>query len=180
MLIYAIRNAVNNKCYIGQAQHSLEQRWKKHVNDAKRGSNFPIHRAIRKHGPDKFQRMVIFYAKDIPEMNAAETTYILAFRTNEPERGYNCTLGGDGMVSWKPTEETRRKLRKALLGKPESEERRRKKIGRKHSGETRQKMSEAHRGRPKSEETRLNMATAKRTKPGMLCPAPWLPRGAKF
>lgn len=205
MLIYAIRNRVNNKGYIGQAQHSLEQRWRQHVNDANRGSRLPIHCAIRKYGQDKFQRTVIFYAKDKPELNAAETAYILAFRTNEPTRGYNLTLGGDGRVGSKASEETRQRMSKARRGKKHSEDTRRKisEAKRNISEATRRKLSDAKRGRPgkplpedtrrkiseakkgkklgpQSAETRLIIATIKRTKPGMLCPAPWLPRGAKF
>ena len=63
MLIYAIRNTVNGKVYIGQTVRSLEQRWAQHVL-LSRVRNMPVCRAIRKHGADKFTRIVLFYAKD--------------------------------------------------------------------------------------------------------------------
>ena len=138
MLIYAIRNTVNGKVYIGQTVRSLEQRWAQHVL-LSRVRNMPVCRAIRKHGADKFTRIVLFYAKDKAELDAAERTYILAFHSNEPERGYNLTLGGEGTVGWKPSEQVRKKWSQQRRGNKNS-------LGHRHSAATRRQISEKKRG----------------------------------
>ena len=155
MLIYAIRNTVNGKVYIGQTQRSLEDRWKRHVRVARKGNFRHLPCAIRKYGADKFQSMVLFYAKDKPELDAAERTYILAFRSNERERGYNQTLGGEGTVGYQHTVGARRKISVAHQGHKYN-------LGRKRSAETIQKMSEAQRGSDLAKKHLRKMSEANR------------------
>ena len=56
MWIYKITNIQNNKVYIGQSIRPIEQRFKRHINDAinnKLDTHFA--RAIRKYGKDSFR-----------------------------------------------------------------------------------------------------------------------------
>src|SRR5207302_904325 len=136
---------------------------------ARSGRENLINRAIRKYGADAFQRVVLFYAASKPELDAAERTYILAFRSNEPERGYNLTLGGEGNVGWQPTEETRRRIGASRRGwQPTEETRRRMSMGQRTSAlaaEHLRQISEANRGKkrgPLTEEHRRKVGDAQR------------------
>lgn len=52
MYIYKITNLLNDKIYIGQTITSVEQRWKRHQNDALSGTlDTHFARAIRKYTP---------------------------------------------------------------------------------------------------------------------------------
>lgn len=107
-LIYCYTNTFNNKKYVGKTVNE-QGRKKVHKSDAKRGSNCPFHRAIRKYGFDSFNYEVLErITSDESELNKLlnerEIYYIdkLECRTN----GYNATNGGDGMLGNKRTEES--------------------------------------------------------------------------
>ena len=54
--VYLVRCTVNGKCYVGKTIRSIESRWYHHVWDAiNRKTTFPLHNAIRKHGPESFR-----------------------------------------------------------------------------------------------------------------------------
>ena len=46
-VVYLITNTVNGKVYVGQTINGLSKRWKGHKNDVRKGSQNPLHRAIR-------------------------------------------------------------------------------------------------------------------------------------
>jgi len=121
----------------------------------------------------------------LDEANSLEKFWIANYMSNakkHPEkRGMNLTDGGDGLLGYVPTEETRIKLRKMNFGRkasPESIERMRiAQKGRVVSAEARRKLSIAGKGRKfsketlkilsdkkigvlKSEETKMNMTVA--------------------
>lgn len=90
--IYCIRNKVNGKCYVGQAQ-DIEVRWNRHKYDANNGSDYHIHRAFRKYGIDQFEFSVLEEC-DIDQLNDKEIYWIDQY--DSFNKGYNMTLGGDG------------------------------------------------------------------------------------
>lgn len=52
--IYKITNLINNKCYIGKTERTIEKRWKEHLR--KRNSlDLPLYRALNKYGINNFQ-----------------------------------------------------------------------------------------------------------------------------
>lgn len=55
MWVYKITNIQNKKMYIGQTIRPIEERFKRHLNDAIKG-NLDTHfaRAIRKYGKENF------------------------------------------------------------------------------------------------------------------------------
>lgn len=57
-LVYLVTNIENGKRYVGKTKGSLAERWYNHVKDARAGSPYAIHRAIRKHGKQAFTREV--------------------------------------------------------------------------------------------------------------------------
>lgn len=118
--VYLITNSINSKKYVGCTLRTLEHRWKKHVNEARQGSSRAICRAIRKHGPSKFQvecLEVIHGSRT--DLMAAEVRHIFLQECTAP-KGYNLTKGGDGVDLSVPgvRERHRRAIQKAVK-KPE-------------------------------------------------------------
>ena len=50
--IYVIKNDINDKVYIGKTQKSIQERFKKHIQDSKRKccEKRPLYNAINKYG----------------------------------------------------------------------------------------------------------------------------------
>ena len=58
--IYKISNLVTGKVYIGQTKSTLRNRFiSGHKSNAARGSDYHIHRSMRKHGFDNFNITLI-------------------------------------------------------------------------------------------------------------------------
>lgn len=105
MLIYRVTNTVNGRVYIGKWIHStVDHRWWLHKSAARAGSPYYFHRAIRKYGEDAFKVEVIYQAKTPEELSEMEKTYISSYQSNNPDKGYNMTLGGEGHSGWVPSE----------------------------------------------------------------------------
>ena len=170
----------SGKSYVGQTAHSFLTRKRKHVSNAENGSLLPFHRAIRMYGIENFQEEIIECLEH--ELNLFERFFIGVFKGLG--KVYNCTDGGEGNLGWHPSEETKRKIglasigRKATLGwhhtleskaklsahrkgKQLSEEHRAKVIksliGRKPSNETRKKLSLAKMGNPSNTGKKLSL-----------------------
>ena len=95
MIIYRA-TAPSGKAYIGQTISTLARRRKQHECDARRGSDFPFHRAIRKYGK-AIKWEVIAKADSIAALNALEAMYIALCNTLSPN-GYNAKTGGENSV----------------------------------------------------------------------------------
>ncbi|MBQ5474538.1 MAG: GIY-YIG nuclease family protein [Lachnospiraceae bacterium] len=88
MWIYKITNIQNNKVYIGQSIRPIEQRFKRHINDAinnKLDTHFA--RAIRKYGKDSFRIETIDTAQTQEELNQKEQYWIQQY--DSVNNGYN-------------------------------------------------------------------------------------------
>ena len=91
--------------------------------------------ALRKYGIDtfNFSILIIVYSKNNNNLdiilNYFEKYFIKIY--NSFNNGYNCTLGGDGTINFKHSEETKNKLRNRIVSK-----------------ETRMKLGYAHKGKP--------------------------------
>lgn len=166
--IYKIICLTTGKLYIGQTLRTIEKRWKRHIRDAKKGSEHKFHRAIRKYGEENFtvEELLAVSAPTKKELKAQldslEIEYISRFNTRE--KGYNSTDGGEGTAGRVCSEESRERYRQANMGErnpsfgkacsEETKEKVRKANlgrqspmkGRKHSKETRKKMSDSHKG----------------------------------
>lgn len=108
MIIYSVYNPISKKVYIGKTSRSLRTRWSQHVWHSRNGSELPLHRAIRKYGPEVFVTEIIAEATSEEQLNHLEMLFILTLGT--VGKGYNCTYGGEG--GYRPcSEETRQKMR---------------------------------------------------------------------
>lgn len=90
MYIYKISNTVNNKIYIGQTIRPIEERFRRHINDAMNNIlDTHLARAIRLYGPDKFRIEIIDTAESQEELTQKEHNYIIQYDTINS--GYNET-----------------------------------------------------------------------------------------
>lgn len=88
--IYVIRNTVNDKVYVGQAKNAAE-RWLKHLSAARRGYNYVISKAMRKHGIQNFYYQILEY--QVENYDERECYWIEKLCSRVPN-GYNVTPGG--------------------------------------------------------------------------------------
>lgn len=97
--IYKIQNKINNKIYIGKTVNTIQERWLEHIDEASRGDNTLLHKAIYKYGKENF------YVDQIEEcscdiLNNREIYYIALFHSHMSEGGYNMTYGGEGTTKY--------------------------------------------------------------------------------
>lgn len=164
--IYIIRNKLNGMEYVGIST-SIAKRLT--VHRCGKANNSLLHRAINKYGKDCFE--VAYLCLPIAELNAVERE-VIASRCTLAPRGYNLTVGGEGVSGWVQPQSQKDKISKANTGKRHSEETRKRlreiKLNEnklrprfKHSQETRDKLSALRRARgPISEQTRQAMSKA--------------------
>ena len=90
MWIYKITNIQNNKVYIGQTIRPINDRFRRHINDAMNNIlNTHFARAIRKYGKDNFIIEVIDTAESQEELTYKEQYWIKFY--NSTIQGYNET-----------------------------------------------------------------------------------------
>lgn len=173
MIVYCIRNIINNKEYIGLTTRPLEKRWKQHIYESNRKNswewNTPLGNAIKKYGKESFEVFVLIECQTKEEMKQTEIRLIKERKTLSSENGYNLSFGGDGRLGYKLSEETKKKIGEGNRGKYISPECRMKMsiaakkrsvgrpgpmCGRKHTDEAKRKITMSSRGRIFSEESR--------------------------
>lgn len=161
LLIYKVINKVNNKVYVGQTTRSLEERKIQHLSNADRGCNFIFHRAIRKHGEDNFDWVVLEKCSNIDKLNKREEQWIKKLNTISPN-GYNLRSGGENSSVHIGT---KNKMSKAHIGKKFSKDHRKNLSlslrGKKKSDETKRKISEAKKGKTRSEEVKRKLSESR-------------------
>ena len=122
MYIYKITNIQNNKVYIGQTIRPIEERFKRHLNDALNNIiDTHFARAIRKYGKDNFVLEQIDVAQNQEELNKKEQYWIRFY--DAVNKGYNETdaiskCGGNTYQSktQEEMEAIKEKIRKTKLG----------------------------------------------------------------
>lgn len=145
--VYKITNSSNGKFYVGKT-NDLQKRWYNHVYCAlveKEKTHF--YNAIRKYGAKNFLVEVIEEHELEEQALEREMYWIDTLKSNDRVIGYNITNGGEGTSGLKHTEETKRKIAVAHLGK-------------KHSKKTKMSMSVAHKGKVLSSETKNKISQA--------------------
>jgi len=91
--IYLLINKVNGHKYVGQTKRGVNTRWKQHIDEARRMSPKPLHRAIRKHGAHQFMIKELCECP-VEELDAKEEEFIQKYNTFEDSSHYNATSGG--------------------------------------------------------------------------------------
>ena len=131
----------NGKVYIGITGNNPIKRWREGYGYR---ANTHFYNAILKYGWDNIKHEILYSDLTKEEACEKEIELIALYKSNNPDYGYNHTIGGENP---KLSEETKEKIRQANLGKkplPETIEKRASKIrGRKYSDEHRKKLSEA-------------------------------------
>jgi hypothetical protein len=119
------------------------------LNSSRRGSQLPIHNAIRKYGLPQLQVLCLGEKTYISEL---EIKAVESYQTCDRRFGYNLSLGGTlgpNLAGRLLSEEHKNKISQSLRG-------------RQCSLETREKLSQSLRGRIFSEEHRKNIGCASR------------------
>ncbi|QOR57172.1 hypothetical protein [uncultured phage cr4_1] len=97
-LIYKLTNLVNQKVYIGQTKNSLRKRIISHLTQARTNTKSKKHHllfAILKYGYDNFDVTILEVCLQ-NQLNDREIFWISYYNSTNPDKGYNCTKGGDG------------------------------------------------------------------------------------
>ena len=112
--IYCATCLATGKLYFGQTIRLVKERWERHIQESRSGSNYKFHRAIRKYGEENFLVEEVMFVeaptKDAlkKKLDFIEIRLIRKFDTFR--NGYNMTLGGDGQFGRIFSEESRRKM----------------------------------------------------------------------
>lgn len=101
------------KRYYGITKQEVKVRWK---NGSHYEGNDHFLRAIKKYGWNNFKHEILFNNLTEEEAKLLEQMYIVLYNTNNPEYGYNQTLGGDGCLGYEHTEEHKAKLKEQYKG----------------------------------------------------------------
>lgn len=90
--IYKITNLINNKCYIGKTERTINERWHEHLKNRKK-LNLPLYKALNKYGIENFTIEIL---EECPSqiLDVQEIYWISKY--NSCINGYNCTQGGEG------------------------------------------------------------------------------------
>ena len=165
-VVYMYTNKISGRRYVG-ITNNLERRYKEHL----RHSTQLIDKKIKEYGIDNFDFEILFVGT-YDECKIKEQEYIEQYETMVYQNGYNVTKGGDGVVGFSHSEESKKKMsdsHKNIPHKPHSEETKQKisesNVG-KHSNykpteETKQKISDSLTGRKLNEEQRKAISNGK-------------------
>jgi group I intron endonuclease len=143
--VYIVTNLITAKQYVGITSN-FERRWHEHQTDKGR----VLYNAIAKYGIENFHISYIANAFDFECACDIERMLIVERNTKAPN-GYNLTDGGEGVIGYTHTDETKAKVSAKLKGQKKSEE-------------TRQKMSVARKGIVVSKETKTKISEGKKGK----------------
>jgi group I intron endonuclease len=152
-IIYCARCLANGKCYIGYTTKSLELRKRVHLSDSLTKQH-KFAKALRKYGVGVFEWSVLYYDVPASHLECMERWAISNF--DSFENGYNSTFGGDGMLGFKHSDDTKRVLAERSTGKTHSESSKAKMsevqlaLGKQYGTETRAKIGEKSKGRVSS------------------------------
>ncbi len=108
--VYKHTNLNNGKAYVGWTSLSVDKRWKDHCYTAFYGSEYAFHRAIRKYGVSCWEHEILETHPSEQDAKSAEIRLIAEHKTFMhlyPNKGYNMTLGGEGVMGLRWTLEKR-------------------------------------------------------------------------
>ena len=125
----------NGKKYYGATKLDVKTRWK---NGRGYKNNKFFWKDINKYGWNDIQHIIVARSLTKDEAYWLEIELIKLFDTTNPEYGYNITKGGPSANGLKHTEEVKKRISGANIGKISSM------YGKHHSEETKNKIGEAN------------------------------------
>jgi group I intron endonuclease len=162
-VVYTATCLLNGKVYVGKSIHGLAVRRNDHEKTARRGKRTKFASALRKYGPTNFSWTELY----LSDSNAALLSVEVALIAQLKQAGvqlYNLTDGGEGVIGYTFTEEARKKMSAAAMGRKPSAEAIAKTVaaitGVKKSPDHVRKVAEANRGRKNSPEAIERMKVA--------------------
>ena len=159
--------APNGKVYIGITFRKPETRWS-NGNGYSRQKHF--YAAIKKYGWENIKHEILFENLSKEDACQKEIELIAQYKSNDPEFGYNQSLGGEnGNFGRRHSEETKQKMSEAQKGEKNHG------FGKHLSEETKAKLSKANKGKIISEETRKKISEAKKGKTSWIKGKHWTP-----
>lgn len=185
-VIYGLYVANGDIRYVGLTTR-VAVRLRQHQRAAATGVNLPVYRWMRKHGEDSVCIRILSYALTFDDLKRCEMWWIAELKSIGHEL-LNLTDGGEGVLGWKHSAETRARIAAGQLGRTASMETREKlrtaATGRKNtlsasslarvlaaarengrrtpSAEARAKMSASNRGKKRTPEQRAAIAEGTR------------------
>lgn len=155
--------------YIGITRRDIKYRLSEHINDADRGSTYPVHRWLRK--LDKMPDIcVLSVALSESDLLEDERYFVIRYKALKKKRLLNAIGGGLG--SYDPSPETRLKMslsttgsKNPMYGRQHTESTKKKialkAIGREVQTSTRDKISTSNKGKIRTEESKKRNSDAK-------------------
>lgn len=110
MLVYLVTNRINGKKYVGQTSQSLQRRWNRHKSPMNHRRSSYLFNAICKYGAENFEVKPLVMVGTKCDMDYYEQELIKIWNLRDPEKGYNLTEGGGGMLGFKLSIETKKKM----------------------------------------------------------------------
>lgn len=193
--VYIHINKINKKKYVGITKMSPAKRWGKNGSAYTRDESSIFGRAIEKYGWENFDHVIFTTGLSKERACALEIMLIATLRTRNMIYGYNIQPGGQlGNTGVVFSEESRKKMRNAKVGKELTEEHKRHiseglighkppnfteeskeklrlaNVGKTISDETRRKISNTLTGIVRSDETKQKISYNHANKHGVFCP----------
>jgi len=118
MGIYKILNNVNGKFYIGSS-NNLRKREREHFGSLRSNSHYNKHlqRSFNKYGEISFKFIILEQLINIEDLLIREQYFLDLFRCYDSEIGYNISPSANGTTGLKLSNETKKKISIAHMGK---------------------------------------------------------------
>ena len=129
--IYMITNTINNKKYIGQSIN-IKRRKSEHFT---KQCNMVISKSIFNYGKENFDFKILKECEE-SQLDELEIKYIIEYKSNNREFGYNIENGGNGIG--KISEDTKQKIKESTTGYKNHF------YGKKHTEDVKNKIKEHH------------------------------------
>lgn len=95
-IVYMHVNKINNKKYIGITRQIPEKRWAKGLGYRTQ----PFYKAIQKYGWDNFEHVILFKKLNYKQACIYEKQLISKHNTTDFNLGYNCSDGGEDVITY--------------------------------------------------------------------------------
>ncbi len=98
MFVYVITSTVDGRVYVGKSAMPAN-RWCSHKSASRRGAESPLYAAMREHGVDAFEFVVVEECASEAKSYDAEKRWIAKLNATDSECGFNRSLGGTGSAA---------------------------------------------------------------------------------